>query len=150
MTMGLVIFIFQGSKVMTPFVKSFIEKNIDDIEYLNYDVIIKAWYDKANTIPGFYEDAFFDEFIYVISTADPEVFEHTKNIREQLMRKEMLQRIKTDHINLVPGARIGIEDELPHIVTTLGYSEEELIEFADDAAKKLNLQIMSPGVYKNT
>ena len=135
---------------MTPYTKSFIEQNIDDIEYLNYDVVIKEWYDKANRIPGFYEDAFFDEFIYVMSIADPKVFEHTKDIREQLMRKELLQRIKTDHINLVPGAIIGMEDELPHIVTTLGYSEEELIEFADDAAKKLNLQIMGPGEYKNT
>ena len=135
---------------MTPYTKSFIEQNIDDIEYLNYDVVIKEWYDKANRIPGFYEDAFFDEFIYVMSIADPKVFEHTKDIREQLMRKELWQRIKTDHINLVPGAIIGMEDELPHIVTTLGYSEEELIEFADDAAKKLNLQIMGPGEYKNT
>jgi hypothetical protein len=135
---------------MTPYTKSFIEKNIEEIEYLNYDVVIKRWYDKANRIPGFYNDAFFDEFIYVISTADPEVFEHTKNIREQLMRKEMFERIETDHINFVRGAIIGMEDELPHIVTTLGYSEEELTEFADDAAKKLNLQIMSPGVYKNT
>jgi hypothetical protein len=135
---------------MTPYTKSFIEQNIDDIEYLNYDVVIKEWYDKANRIPGFYEDAFFDEFIYVMSTADPEVFEHTKNIREQLMRKELFKRLKTDQINLVPGAIFGMDDELPHIVTTLGYSEEELTEFADDAAKKLNLQIMSPGVYKNT
>ena len=28
---------------MTPYTKSFIEKNIDDIEYLNYDVVIKEW-----------------------------------------------------------------------------------------------------------
>ena len=135
---------------MTPYVKSFIEKNIDDIEYLNYDVVIKAWYDKANRTPGFYEDAFFDEFMSVISIADPKVFEHTKDIREQLMRKELFRRITIDHINLVPGARIGMEDEVPHIVTTLRCSEEELTEFADDAAKKIGLQIMSPGVYKNT
>ena len=75
---------------MTPYTKSFIEKNIEDIEYLNYDVVIKAWYDKANRIPGFYQDAFFDEFIYVMSTADPEIFEHTKNIREQLMKKRVV------------------------------------------------------------
>ncbi len=135
---------------MTPYTKSFIEQNIDDIEYLNYDVVIKEWYDKANRIPGFYEDAFFDEFIYVMSTADPKVFEHTRDIREQLMRKELFKRLKTDQINLVPGAIFGMKDELPHIVTTLGYSEEELTEFADDAAKKLNLQIISSGVYKNT
>lgn len=135
---------------MTPYVKSFIEKQIEDIEYSNYDVVITAWYDKANKILGFYEDAFFDEFMSVMSIADPKIFEHTKNIREQLMRRELFKRIRADHINLVRGARIGAEGALPHIVTTLGYSEKELIEFADDAAKKLNLQIMSPGVYKNT
>lgn len=135
---------------MTHFVKVFIEENIEDIEYLNYETVIKEWYDTANKIPGFYQDAFFDEFIHVMSTADPEVFENTKDIREQLMRRELFRRIKTDHINLVSGARIGMNDELPHIVTVLGCSEEELIKFADDAAKKLNLQIMSPGVYKNT
>ena len=48
---------------MTTYTKSFIENNIEDIEYLNYDVVIKEWYDKANRIPGFYEDAFFDECI---------------------------------------------------------------------------------------
>lgn len=135
---------------MTPFVKSFIEKNIDEIEYLNYDVVITAWYYKANEIPGFYNDAFFDEFIYVISTADPKVFEHTKNIREQLMRKELFRRIKACHLYFVPGEKIRTKDELSYIVTTLGHSEEELIEFADDAAKKLNLEIISSGVYKNT
>ena len=135
---------------MTAYTKSFIEKNIEDIEYLNYAVVIKAWYDKANRIPGFYEDAFFDEFMSVMSVADAKVFEHTKNIREQLMRKEMFDRIKTDHINFVPGAIIGMEDALPHIVTTLGLSEEELTKFADDAATKLGLQIMSSGEYKNT
>lgn len=135
---------------MTPYVKSFIEKHIDDIEYSNYDVVIIAWYDKANKISGLYEDAFFDEFMSVMSIADPEIFEHTKDIREQLMRRELFKRIRADHINLVRGARIGVEDALPHIVTALGLSEQDLIEFADDAAKKLNLQIMSPGVYKNT
>lgn len=135
---------------MTPFVKSFIEKNIDDIEYLNYDVVIKEWYDKANRIPGFYEDAFFDEFMSAMLVADPKVFEHTTNIREQLMRKELFERLKTDQTSLVPGTLIRIYDELPNIVTILRYSEEELIEFADDAAKKLNLQIIYPGVYKNT
>ena len=135
---------------MTHFVKVFIEENIEDIEYLNYEPVIKGWYDTANRIPGFYEDAFFDEFMSVMSVADPEVFEHTKNIREQLMRKELFKRIKADHINLVPGAIIGMEDEVPHIVTALGLSEQDLIEFADDAAKKLGLQIMSSGEYKNT
>jgi hypothetical protein len=135
---------------MTLYTKLFIENNIDDIEYLNYDVVIKSWYDKANRIPGFYEDVFFDEFMEIMSVADPKVLENTKNIREELLRKEMFKRIKTDHINLISGAKIEMSDQIPHVVTKLGLSDEVLTEFADDTANKLGLQIMSSGVYKNT
>lgn len=133
---------------MTAYTKSFIEKNIDDIEYLNYDVVIKAWYDKANQIPGFYEDAFFDEFLYVISIADPEVFEHTEDIREQLMRKEMHKRMHTLQINYIKGTVFTASSTIMNIVTKLGLSDEELTKFADDAAKKLGLTILRSGEYE--
>lgn len=135
---------------MTPYVKSFIEKNIEEIEYLNYDVVIKAWYDKANTIPGFYEDAFFDEFIYVMSTADSQVFEHTTNIREQLMRKEIHKRIHTLQINYSKGVVFTASSTIVNIVTKLGLTDEELTEFADDTATKLGLEILRSGEYQNT
>ena len=135
---------------MTTFVKSFIEKNIDDIEYLNYDVVIKAWYDKANTIPGFYNDALFDEFIYVMSTIDPEVFEHTEGIREQLMRKEMHKRMHTLQINYIKGTVFTASSTIINIVTKLGLTDEELTNFADDAAMKLGLKILRSGEYENT
>ena len=134
---------------MTTFVKSFIEKNIDDIEYLNYDVVIKAWYDKANMIPGFYEDMFFDEFMSVISVADPEVFEHTKDIREELMRKEMHERMHTLQINYRKDVVFTASSTIVNIVTKLGLSDEELTKFADSAATKLGLEILHSGEYKN-
>ena len=134
---------------MTLYTKSFIEKNIKDIEYLNYDVVIKAWYDKANRIPGFYEDSFFDEFISVMSVADPKVFEHTKNIREQLMRKEIHKRMHTLQINYIKGTIFTASSTILNIVTKLGLSDEELTKFADDAATKLGLNIIRSGEYEN-
>ena len=114
------------------------------------DVVIKAWYDKANTIPGFYEDALFDEFIYVMSTADPEVWEHTKDIREQLMRKEMYKRMHTLQINYIKGTAFTANPSIINIITKLGLLDDELTKFADDAATKLGLEIIRSGVYKNT
>ena len=135
---------------MTHFVKVFIEENIEDIEYLNYEPVIKEWYNTANRIPGFYKDAFFDEFIYVMSTADPEVFEHTKDIREQLMRKEMHKRMHTLQVNYRKGIVFTASSTIINIVTKLGLSDEELTRFADDAAKKLGLNIIRSGEYENT
>lgn len=135
---------------MTPYTKSFIEKNIDDIEYLNYEPVIKAWYDRANTIPGFYEDAFFDEFLYVMSIADPDVLEHTTSIREQLMRKEMHKRMHTLQVSYRKGVVFTASSTIVNIVTKLGLSDEELTKFADSAATKLGLEILHSGVYKNT
>lgn len=135
---------------MTLYVKSFIEKNIDDIEYLNYDVVIKEWYNKANRIPGFYRDSLFDEFMKIMSVADPEVFEHTKDIREQLMRKEIHKRLHASQINYIKGTLFTANSIIINIVTKLGLSDEELTKFADDAATKLGLEIICSGEYENT
>lgn len=135
---------------MTPFVKSFIEQNINLIEAEEYDQLMLLWQKKANTIPGFYEDVFFTELIYVLSAAYPNVFADSEYAREAIMRKETHQRMHTQQVNYRKGVVFTASSTIMNIVTKLGLSDDELIDLCDEAAEKLQLGILRRGEYQNT
>lgn len=135
---------------MTGFVKHFIQDNIESIELEKYVELMSIWKQEANRIPGFYEDEFFDEFLSVLSVAYPDAFEKSQAIREQLMQAETFQRIKTQKINYNKGVIFTAEGTIMHIVTKLGITDEQLVDFCDDAARILDLIVLNRGEYKNT
>ena len=125
---------------MTPLIKKFIETNIEVIEENKWFLLFMTWYN--NPHKEFPDTQQWNELIDVLWHVDKHILETTKTQREGVIitiTRATIDDIKRNQDLWVRGKQITLKFLLMDLYSTLGLSEEDLINCIQDAAKYENL-----------
>ena len=121
---------------MTPYVKSFIEKNIEDIEDANWDNVIESFYERFSS-PFDTGDEDFKELAEVLHTAGIDFMSLTERTRKEFMSNlvDQILHDKLESMSFIGSSEIKKSDILLNIDCNLGFTEQELDKIMEDVAE---------------
>lgn len=121
---------------MTPYVKSFIEKNIEEIEDANWDTAIESFYERFSS-PFDTCDEHFAELAEVLQTAGINFMTLSENARKEFMSNLVAQILhdELESMSFRGKDEVKKSDILLHIDCDLGFNEQELDKIMEDVAE---------------
>ena len=128
---------------MTPLIKEFVETNIEFIEDNMWFVLFMNWYN--NPHKEFPDTNEWNELIEVLKHVDKNILETTKTYRESVIitiTRNTIDDIKRNQ-NMWAGKHITLNFLLMDLYSTLGLSEDEVIDCINQAAEVEGLKFNS-------
>lgn len=121
-------------------VKQFIEDSIDIIEQNKWFMLFMGWY--TNPRKEFPDSLQFRELMDILSTIDKEIYPHTKTYRQSVLITITRGTISDIRKNLdlwTKNDRVSLKFLLMDLCSTLGLSDDEVIDCIMDAAESEGL-----------
>ena len=121
-------------------VKQFIEDSIDVIEQNKWFMLFMGWY--TNPRKEFPDSLQFRELMDILSTIDKEIYPHTKTYRQGVLITITRGTIDDIRKNLnlwTKDDRVSLKYLLMDLYSTLGLSEDDVIDCIMDAAESEGL-----------
>ena len=129
---------------MTPTIKEFVETNIDYIENNKWFLLFMDWYN--NPHKEFPDTNEWNELIEVLQHIDKNILETTKTYREGVIitiTRATIDDIKRNQDIWTSGKQITLKFLLMDLYSTLGLSEDEIIDCINQAAEAEGLKFNS-------
>jgi hypothetical protein len=129
---------------MTPLIKEFVETNIEIIEDNKWFLLFMNWYN--NPHKEFPDTNEWNELIEVLQHIDKNILETTKTHREGVIitiTRATIDDIKRNQDMWAKGKQITLNFLLMDLYSTLGLSEDELIDCINQAAEAEGLKFNS-------
>lgn len=130
---------------MQEYVKTFIEKHIDDLNNEDWNKVITAWYTEAdNSFFWDYNNDMFDDLCQVMTEAGIDFMKATKAARIEYMSKILEDSLEKEIVTtkLRGSSEVKKNHILVDVVSQLGFTEEELENMLDVIAEiKFNLEV---------
>ena len=129
---------------MTPIIKEFVETNIDYIENNKWFLLFMNWYN--NPHKEFPDTNEWNELIKVLQHVDKNILETTKTYREAviiMITRATIDDIKRNQDMWINGKHISLKFLLMDLYSTLGLSDDEVIDCVHQAAKAEALKFNS-------
>lgn len=125
---------------MTPLIRKFIETNIENIENNKWFLLFMNWYN--NPYKQFPDTQQWAELIEVLQHIDKDILETTKTFREGVIitiTRGTIDDIKRNQDMWGRGKQVSLHFLLSDLYSTLGLSENEIIECIMQAAREEHL-----------
>ena len=129
---------------MTHVIKEFIEENIERIETNQWFLLFLNWY--KNPHKQFPDTNEWNELIEVLQHIDKNILETTKNQREGVIitiTRGTIDDIKRNPDMWAYGKQVALNFLLSDLYSTLGLSEDEVIDCINQAAETEGLKFNS-------
>ena len=125
--------------MIRPFVKTFIEQFITEIEDHNWSRIVDRWYDYALFHSLEYEDAMFDQFVAIMKhVVGVDFLEESEKDRRDIINFHLSELIQ-DHLSSHRSNKYKKNIYTDQLVSSLGFTVGELEEICDTVVEKLGL-----------
>ena len=128
---------------MLEFIKEFIERNITSINKSDWEEVMSEWYEEADR-NFMYHDDFFNDFVSVMNEAGIPFMEVSLPARK-IVIKDYIEGYLSNAVDVIryySKNTIKKINVLRDLITTFGFTEEEIFDMMDDVAEtKFNLGV---------